>query len=109
MQEMELCSRVRCKYHHSSRNWNISDRVTKNILERKFQAEAPNQKWVTEVTQSRIGDVWLYLSAIKDLCQNEIIAYQTSLHNDKQLVLQTFSKAFEKEKDVTGLIVHSDQ
>jgi putative transposase len=51
MQEMELRSRVRRKYHHSTRNWNIGDRVTKNILERKFQAEAPNQKWVTDVTQ----------------------------------------------------------
>lgn len=109
MQEMELRSRVRRKYHHSTRSWNIGDRVTKNILERNFQAEAPNQKWVTDVTQYRIGDVWLYLSAIKDLCQNEIVAYQTSHHNDKQLVLQTFSKAFEKEKDVAGLIVHSDQ
>ncbi|WP_063847572.1 IS3 family transposase [Bacillus sp. FJAT-28004] len=109
MQEMKLRSRVRRKYHHSTRSWNIGDRVTKNILERNFQAEAPNQKWVTDVTQYRIGDVWLYLSAIKDLCQNEIVAYQTSHHNDKQLVLQTFSKAFEKEKDVTGLIVHSDQ
>ncbi len=109
MQEMELRSRVRRKYRHCTRSWNIGDRVTKNILERNFQAEAPNQKWVTDVTQYRIGDVWLYLSAIKDLCQNEIVAYQTSQHNDKQLVLQTFSKAFEKEKDVTGLIVHSDQ
>ncbi|WP_441886722.1 DDE-type integrase/transposase/recombinase [Paenibacillus sp. 2TAB26] len=37
------------------------------------------------------------------------MAYQTSHHNDKQLVLQTFSKVFEKENDVTGLIFHSDQ
>ncbi|WP_201007659.1 IS3 family transposase, partial [Paenibacillus glycanilyticus] len=64
---------------------------------------------VTDVTQYRVKDSWLYLSTIKDLCQNEIVAYNMSLRNDKDLVLQTFSKAFEKEKDVTGLIVHSDQ
>jgi putative transposase len=40
---------------------------------------------------------------------NEIVAYQMSLRNDNQLVLQTFEKAFNKTKDVTGLIVHSDQ
>ncbi|MFC5652920.1 IS3 family transposase [Paenibacillus solisilvae] len=108
MQEMGLRSSIRRKYRHS-RVWNIGDRVVKNLLERQFQADAPNQKWVTDVTQYRVGEVWLYLSAIKDLCHNEIVAYQMSLHNDKQLVLQTFSKAFDKEKDVTGLIVHSDQ
>ncbi|MBP1157751.1 transposase InsO family protein [Paenibacillus sp. PvR052] len=51
----------------------------------------------------------MYLSAIKDLFNNEIVAYQMSLRNDNQLVLETFAKAFEKTKDVTGLIVHSDQ
>ncbi|QAY68612.1 hypothetical protein ET464_18735 [Paenibacillus protaetiae] len=74
-----------------------------------FEALKPNQKCVTDVTQYRVKDSWLYLPTIKDLCQNEIVAYNMSLRNDKDLVLQTFSKAFEKEKDVTGLIVHSDQ
>jgi transposase InsO family protein len=63
----------------------------------------------TDVTQYRVADTWLYLSAIKDLYKNEIVAYQMSLRNDNQLVLQTFEKAFEKRKDVTGLIVHIDQ
>lgn len=49
------------------------------------------------------------MSAIKDLCHNEIVAYHVSLRNDNALVLETFRKAFEKHKDVSGLIVHSDQ
>jgi transposase InsO family protein len=91
------------------RAWSLGDRVVRNVLDRNFEALQPNQKWVTDVTQYRVKDSWLYLSIIKDLCQNEIVAYNMSLRNDKDLVLQTFSKAFEKEKDVTGLIVHSDQ
>ncbi|WP_144406929.1 IS3 family transposase [Paenibacillus sp. IHBB 10380] len=78
-------------------------------MKRDFHAEHPNQKWVTDVTQYRVGDTWLYLSAIKDLFNNEIVAYQMSKRNDNQLVLQTFSKAFKKIKDVSGLVVHSDQ
>ena len=109
MQAMGLRSRIRRKYQPQTRTWNIGDRVVKNILDQQFQADAPNRKWVTDITQYRIGDVWLYLSAIKDLCQNEIVGYHVSLRNDTELVLQTFLKAFEKEKDVTGLIVHSDQ
>jgi putative transposase len=56
-----------------------------------------------------VADMWLYLSAIKDLFNNEIVAYHMSLRNDNQFVLQTFAKALEKTKDVTGLIVHSEQ
>ncbi|MGR6546656.1 DDE-type integrase/transposase/recombinase [Paenibacillus tundrae] len=51
----------------------------------------------------------MYLSTVKDLFNNEIVAYQMSLRNDNPLVLQTFENAFNKTKDVTGLIVHSDQ
>lgn len=108
MQEMGLRSRMRRRYRHSSVS-TVSSRVAENLLQRQFQADAPNQKWVTDVTQFRVGDTWLYLSAIKDLCQNEIVAHHISLRNDKELVLQTFSKAFEKEQNVTGLVVHSDQ
>lgn len=56
-----------------------------------------------------MGDCWLYLSAIKDLFNNEIIAYQLSHRNDNERVLQTFRQAWKQQKDVTGLIVHSDQ
>ncbi|EPY11178.1 transposase orfB for insertion sequence element IS3 family protein [Paenibacillus alvei A6-6i-x] len=108
MQTMNLRSKIRrkrrCNYSSST-----GGRVVDNLLQRQFQAEVPNQKWVTDVTQYRVADKWLYLSAIKDLFNNEIVAYHMSLRNDNQLVLQTFEKAFNKTKDVTGLIVHSDQ
>ncbi|WP_400162159.1 IS3 family transposase [Brevibacillus sp. TJ4] len=84
-------------------------RVANNLLQRDFTADKPNQKWVTDITQFRIGDERLFLSAIKDLYNNEIVAYHMSLRNDNALVLETFKKAFEMQKDVTGLIVHSDQ
>ncbi|MFD1775548.1 transposase [Paenibacillus rhizophilus] len=45
---------------------------------------------------------------VKDLFNNEIVAYQLGERNDNELVLQTFAKAFAKQKDVTGLVVHSD-
>jgi len=88
----------------------VSDgRVAENMLNRDFVAQRPNQKWVTDVTQYRIGDERIYLSAIKDLCTREIVAYHISSRNDNALVLETFKKAFKTQKDVTGVIVHSDQ
>lgn len=108
MQEMKLRSRIRRKYrgHYASTE---GGRVAENVMQRNFKADAPNRKWVTDVTQYRVADTWLYLSAIKDLFNNEIVAYHIGVRNDNQLVLRTFEKAFKKTKDVTGLIVHSDQ
>lgn len=76
--------------------YRAAERVAANLLERKFIAEKPNQKWLTDVTQYRVGERWLYLSAVKDLFNNEIVAYQLTERNDNELVLQTFSKAFAK-------------
>ncbi|WP_157230930.1 IS3 family transposase [Brevibacillus sp. BC25] len=108
MQELGLRSRTRRK-HKSNYRSSVGSRIAENLLQQHFRADKPDQKWVTDVTQYRIGETWLYLSAIKDLFNNEIIAYHMSKRNDNELVLQTFAKAFEKKGDMTGLIVHSDQ
>ncbi|MCL9661414.1 IS3 family transposase [Paenibacillus hunanensis] len=108
MQKLGLQASIRRKRRFNM-TYHAAERVADNRLKRNFTAEKPNQKWVTDVTQYRVGERWLYLSAVKDLFNNEIVAYQLSERNDNELVLQTFAKAFAKQKDVTGLIVHSDQ
>ncbi|MGN7308874.1 IS3 family transposase, partial [Bacillus subtilis] len=108
MQMLGIQSRIRRK-RRSSSSYTPAQRVAENLLKRDFSAEKPNQKWVTDITQYRVGERWIYLSAIKDLFNNEIVAYEIGERNDNELVLRTFSKAFAKQKDVTGLVVHSDQ
>ncbi|CAH1055089.1 IS3 family transposase ISBth8 [Paenibacillus pseudetheri] len=108
MQDLGIRSRIRRK-HRCNYTTSEGNRMAKNILKRDFKADAPNQKWVTDITQYRVGEKWLYLSAIKDLFNNEIIAYRMSARNDNELVLRTFRQAWTQQKDVTGLIVHSDQ
>ncbi|MEK4186743.1 DDE-type integrase/transposase/recombinase [Paenibacillus sp. FSL L8-0494] len=78
-------------------------------MKRNFKADKPNQKWVADVIQYRVFDEKIYLLAIKDLWNNEIVGFHISRRNDNPLVLETFRKVFETHKDVTGLIVHSDQ
>jgi transposase InsO family protein len=111
MQELGIKAIIRRKYvHRTTREAAETDgRIAENLLQRDFNATEPNQKWVTDVTQYRVFDDRIYLSAIKDLWNGEIIAYHISNRNDNPLVLETFRKAFEAHKDVTGLIVHSDQ
>ncbi|WP_289142504.1 IS3 family transposase, partial [uncultured Brevibacillus sp.] len=60
--------------------------VSGNLLNRDFHASRPNEKWVTDITYLIFNGQRLYLSAIKDLYNNEIITYQISRRNDLKLV-----------------------
>ncbi|WP_410531044.1 IS3 family transposase [Streptococcus sp. VEG1o] len=80
-----------------------------NILNRDFTATAPNQKWCTDVTYLQYGlGAKAYLSAIKDLYDGSIIAYEISRNNDYPLVMKTIKKALALNPGATPL-VHSDR
>ena len=80
-----------------------------NLLNRDFKAERPNQKWVTDISYIRTGEGFLYLSIIRDLYDNSIVAYKTSTCQNINLVLSTLSAAKKKEKVTGELQLHSDQ
>ena len=80
-----------------------------NLLNRNFDAERPNQKWVTDISYIRTGQGFLYLSVIRDLYDNSIIAYKTGTEQNIQLVLNTIKAAKRKEKVTAELQLHSDQ
>ncbi|QWH64199.1 IS3 family transposase (plasmid) [Bacillus mycoides] len=82
--------------------------ISENHLNREFQASKPNEKWVTDITYLIFNGQRLYLSAIKDLYNNENVAYETSRRNDLKLVLDTLKKA-KKKRNVKGILLHSDQ
>ncbi len=82
-----------------------------NLLNRDFQAKAPNCKWVTDISYIQTKQGVLYLSVIRDLYDNSIVAYKTSSRQTVNLVLDTIRLAMRKEKKkVTAeLQLHSDQ
>lgn len=80
-----------------------------NLLNRNFAAERPNQKWGTDISYIRTGQGFLYLSVIRDLYDNSIIAYRTGTEQNINLVLNTIKAAKRKEKVTAELQLHSDQ
>ena len=83
--------------------------IEANILGGDFTAAQPNQKWVTDVTHLKYGfGQKAYLSAIKDLYDGAIVAYQVSRSNDNPLVMDTIRAATDKHPDASPLI-HSDR
>ena len=85
-----------------------------NLLNREFSADAPNRKWVTDISYIHTKQGILYLSVIRDLYDRSIIAYKTGAKQTVNLVLDTIRLAVRKEKlrkkKVTAeLRLHSDQ
>ena len=72
-------------------------------------AESPNQKWVTDISYIKTGQGFLYLSVIRDLFDNSVVAYKTGTEQNINLVLSTIRAAKKKEKVTAELHLHSDQ
>ena len=105
----QLGLKAKCKKRHYHSYKGEVGRIAPNVLERDFTAEAPNQKWTTDVTQVCINDKKLYLSPILDMFNGEIISYSTSSSPDLLMVTSMLKKAFMKHHDTDGLVMHSDQ
>ena len=80
-----------------------------NLLSRNFTADRPNQKWVTDISYIRTGQGFLYLSVIRDLFDNSIVAYKSGTEQTVNLVLNTIRAARRKEVVTAELQLHSDQ
>ena len=104
---------LKVRYHKVfKKNMNkkrIEENVRPNLLKRDFNSEYINQKWSTDVTYIIHNGRRAYLSSIMDLYTRNIIAYRISYRNDNKLVMDTLNEAIKTQKDVYGVILHSDQ
>ncbi|WP_354142454.1 IS3 family transposase [Brevibacillus brevis] len=83
--------------------------VAENLLNRKFHADAPNEKWLTDVTEFKYGNGQkAYLSAILDLHDKSIIAYVLGRSNNNPLVFQTLKRALQAAPGSSPML-HSDR
>ena len=105
-------SAIKWKPKSCTRSSNDPAHIARNYLNRDFHADAPNEKWLTDVTEFKyyigIEVHKVYLSAILDLYDRRIVAYKIGDHNDNPLVMNTFDKAVAVEPDAHPLF-HSDR
>ena len=106
MQKYNLLSEVRRKKYH---NYGNVLHKYDNLLDRDFNADKPNQKWVTDISYIKTKQGTLYLSVIRDLYDNSIVAYKTGTEQNINLVLSTIRAAKKKENVTAELQLHSDQ
>jgi len=105
-------STIKWKPKSCTRSSNDPAHIAKNYLNRDFHADAPNEKWLTDVTEFKyyigIEVHKVYLSAILDLYDRRIVAFKIGDHNDNPLVMNTFDEAVAFEPDAHPLF-HSDR
>lgn len=107
MTDLKLKCMVRIKRYNSYKG--TIGEIAPNLIERNFNADAPYQKWTTDITEFSLFGTKLYLSPILDMYNSEIISYSISKAPILKQVLDMIDEAFKKLPDNSSLILHSDQ
>ena len=108
MQALGLVCKVRRRKRYNSYRGE-QGAVAPNVLNREFEADAPNQKWVTDVTEFSVGDRKLYLSPVMDLFDRQIISYSLGLSPNLALTNDSLREALTCLQPGQQPLVHSDQ
>lgn len=109
MHDMKLSAKIRRQKYRSYKGQ--QGKIAKNYLKRQFHADKPNKRWLTDITEFKVGDDKLYLSPILDCYNNEIVSYTLSKRPTYDLVGKMLASALDKTKACRGkrLMLHSDQ
>lgn len=83
--------------------------VAPNLLEQNFQAQAPNQKWVSDITYLWTEEGWLYLAVVLDLHSRLVVGWAMAERMTSKLVCDALTMALWRRKRPSGVIVHSDR
>ena len=94
----------RSRYRGSSR-----DTVADDRLQRRFHADRPNHKWVSDITEFRTLDGKLYLCQVRDLYDGVIVGWSLDGRQTAQLVIQAAAKAIRTRVAPKEIIFHSDR
>lgn len=107
MKELGITSLIRVKKYRSYKG--EQGRICDNLLKRQFDAERPNEKWVTDVTEFKVNGKKLYLSPIMDLYNGEIIAYNPAIRPLSSMVQTMLTDALKQLPKDEHPILHNDQ
>lgn len=109
MQEQQLVARVRRRYRSTTMSEHDQP-VAANLLARRFEAAAPNQRWVGDTTELLVGGGGrLFLAVVLDLHSRFVVGWALSPVNDRHLVLRALEMAIRRRCPEKGLMHHSDQ
>ena len=109
MKKYDLLSKIRC--YRKWRQMGQQAHRYENLLNRQFYAQRPNSKWLTDIFYIHTKQGALYLSMIRDLHDNSIVAYKTGSQQTGQsgIGYHTYGDKVGKKRVTAQLQLHSDQ
>jgi len=108
MRQMGIKSVICPKYRHNRRSADNAER--QNLLNRQFQAEKPNQIWLTDITYVKTQkNGWTYLAVVLDMCTRKVVGYGYSKNMTAELVSDALIDACRKQGYPKDVLLHSDQ
>jgi putative transposase len=107
MREQALIARLRRRGLPKDRGERSA--IAENVLDRQFQADAPNQKWVADFTYIWTAEGWLYAAAVLDLYSRRIVGWSMRKSMTSQLVVDALMMAVWRRGKPLALLHHSDQ
>lgn len=108
MKESGLKSRTVRKYKATT-NSNHTYPVHENVLNQTFQAERPNEVWMSDITYVWTNEGWLYVASVMDLFTRKIVGWKADSRMTKELVIEALEQAYQREKPDDGVLHHSDR
>lgn len=111
MKEMNIQAKIRKMRTNKLKKEISVGFIYDNLLQRNFQALLPNKKWVMDVTEITMGTDKLYISAMMDLFNREVISLEMSTSPNLDLMEKTISRAQEYRQlpNLKDVIIHTDQ
>jgi transposase InsO family protein len=108
MRHEGLKGRVRRRYKCTTMSEHDQP-IAPNLLDRQFEASAPNQRWVGDTTEIVVGNGRMYVAAILDLYSRFVVGWSLSAVNDRHLTIKALEQAIQRRCPEHGLLHHSDQ
>jgi transposase InsO family protein len=108
MREAGIECRVRRRFR-STTDSNHGQAVAPNLLQRQFEVAEPNRAWVADITAIWTLQGWLYLAAVLDLHDRQLVGWAMAHHMRTELFLTALDMALGRRRPPRGLIHHSDR
>ena len=109
MREQGLVARQRRSNAIRTTDSRHNQPIAPNLLNRQFTADAPNQRWTTDITYLATREGWLYLAVVLDLFARMVVGWAMRPSLERELVLAALTDAVGRRRPAPGLLHHSDR
>ncbi len=107
MQEAGIRSQTKKAFKVTTKSGGLTE--AEDLVQRQFHAERPGEVWVSDITYLRTRERWLYLAAVLDLYNREVVGWALERRVGQELVLTALNRALLGHPPAKGLVFHADR